>query len=243
MESSAPARIPASKRMRGPGERDGIWDLGRFLALTGTVLLGITVAVAALIWAGPLMSGALFLSRRTGTPPVSHDLPGAYQPRHQGHVDISTGLYVGEDEDLVLTQTPPFALTRTYLSGDRVARQFGIGTTHNAEWYLIGDPSNFKWAELILADGGRIHFDRVSRGTSYQAALFTHRSTPTAFYGSRLGWTGFHWIVRFRDGSLATFKDCGPDNSSVCSYDMFVELRAGGLRLADLHRCRTRDRC
>jgi YD repeat-containing protein len=163
------------------------------------------------------MSGALFLSHGSRKAKVSHDLPSWYRPRHKGGVDVSTGLYVREDEDLVLRRTPPFLFTRTYLAGDHVSRQLGVGTTNNAEWYVIGDSARFQWAELILANGGRIHFDRTSSGTSYANAMFLHRATPTAFYGARLGWTGTVWTMRLSDGTVATFQACSPGGSNVCS--------------------------
>jgi Domain of unknown function (DUF6531) len=94
--------------------------------------VGLLTALVVLVWGGPFCSGAIYLTRSTGTPPVTHDL-GSYRPRHKGHVDVSTGLYIREDEDLILDRTPPFRFTRTYLSNDRVSRQFGIGATNNAE--------------------------------------------------------------------------------------------------------------
>src|SRR5206468_11648678 len=133
------------------------------------------------------------------------------------HVDIATGLYIREDEDLVLAETPAFVWRRTYLSGDHVSRQFGVGTTHNGEWYLIGDPTRFQWAELILEDGGRIHFDRLTPGSSFLNAVFGHNRTPTRFYGAMVGWVGLSWAMRLRDGSLMTFRPCEPGDSSICS--------------------------
>jgi YD repeat-containing protein len=192
----------------------------RLFALAGTVILTLTISLMAAIWAGPLISGALFLSWPTGEIPVSHNLPDSYELKHKGHIDESTGLYVREDEDLVLRHTPPFIVTRTYLSGDRVSRQFGVGATDNAEWYLIGELSDLSWAELILADGGRIRFERVSHGNFIQNALFVHRSTPTGFYGSQLGWAGLDWVLRFRDGGLARFQGCGPNTGTLCSLTL-----------------------
>jgi YD repeat-containing protein len=187
------------------------------------VVTGVAVALAALIWLGPFLSGAISLTARTDQAPAPHDLEPSYQPRHEGHVDVSTGLYIREDEDAIMSRTPPFLLTRTYLSGDRISRHFGIGTTSNAEWYLIGDPERFQWAELILADGGRIHFDRISRGNSYETALFRHQTTPGSFFGSQLGWTGLGWTMRFHDGALARFQGCGPPpDNNACSL---IELR------------------
>jgi YD repeat-containing protein len=189
----------------------------RFLKVTTAIVAGVALALGALIWTGPLLSGAIFLTARTNRKSAPHDLEPGYEPRHKGHVDVSTGLYVREDEDVIMSRTPPFLLTRTYLSGYHASRHFGVGTTSNAEWYLIGDPARFQWAELILANGGRIRFDRTSRGTSYEMALFRHQTTPTSFYGSQLGWTGLDWTLRFSDGALARFRGCGPGANDACS--------------------------
>jgi len=121
-------------------------------------------------------------------------------------------LYIREDDDLVVTAPMPIVLRRTYLSGDRRSRQFGVGTTHPGEWYLHGDGDpRVSWAELILENGARIHFDRISSGDSQANAVLWHDSTPTEFNGSYLGWDGTQWALRFRDGALAFFQDCqGP---------------------------------
>jgi hypothetical protein len=56
----------------------------------------------------------------------------------------------------------PIVLERTYRSEDQVSRAFGVGATHNGEWYLRGDGERFQWAELILDDGGRVRYERTS---------------------------------------------------------------------------------
>ena len=139
------------------------------------------------------------------------------EPRHKGGIDASTGVYTREDEDLIVTDAMPLVLRRTYLSVDRVSRQFGIGGTHPGEWYLIGDGATFQWAELILSDGGRIHFDRISPGTSKYDAVFEHRATPTRFLGARLRREDRGWRMEFADGGSALFRHCNPNNSDVCS--------------------------
>jgi YD repeat-containing protein len=89
----------------------------------------------------------------------------------------------------------------------------GIGTTHNAEWYVMGDLRDLKLVQLVREDGSRITFDRTSRGSSYGNAMFVHTETATGFYGARLGWVGRAWALRFADGVLAMFKSCDtPDN-------------------------------
>jgi YD repeat-containing protein len=149
---------------------------------------------------------------------------GTHRPLHKGGVDPSTGLYTREDEDLVIFDTLPLVLRRTYLAGDHVSRQFGIGGTHPGEWYLIGDGTTYQWAELILSDGGRIHFDRISPGTSGVDPVFEHRSTPTDFFGARLKRDPSGWAINFEDGRVAVFKQCPPATHEVCSI---LEMRDG----------------
>src|SRR5207248_328275 len=91
-------------------------------------------------------------------------LSDAYTPLHTGHIDTGTGLYVREDEDLVLSGAPSFVLRRTYRTRDSRSRAFGIGASHTGEWFLVGDSETFQWADLVLEDGGRIHYERTSKG-------------------------------------------------------------------------------
>ena len=180
------------------------------------VLITATTLLLAGVYVPPLVSGAAALSRPVRGAPPSAPLPRGYRPVHQGHIDTATGLYVREDEDLILPAAPSFILSRTYRTRDTRSRAFGVGTSHPGEWFLIGDSASFQWAELILQDGGRIRYDRVSRGTTILNAQFEHWGTPTEFYGSRLAWNGTEWIIREWDGTLLTFLSCGGDRA-LCS--------------------------
>ena len=193
-----------------------------FGALFAALLLSITAL------------GAMAARQNAPARAVSAVLPGAelkgttaggmYDPLHKGGVDLSTGIYGREDEDLVVFDTLPLVLRRTNLVGDRISRQFGVGGTHPGEWYLIGDGEAFQWAALILSTGGRIYFHRTTPGSSARDGIFEHSTTPTAFYGSRLEWTAAGWALRFVNGGSALFRHCNPDNSDICSI---LELRDG----------------
>jgi YD repeat-containing protein len=153
-------------------------------------------------------------ARLQPAPPATR---AAARPLHRGHLDISTGLYNREDEDLVVPTPLPMVLRRTYLSGDRQSRHFGVGTTHPGEWYLYGDNDpGVPWGDLILADGGRIHFTRISSGTSQADAVLRHEGTPTEFDRAQLQWDGTHWVMQLRDGGRARFLDCQREHE-VCS--------------------------
>jgi len=182
------------------------------------LLIGLTICFVAgfvALIAGPIASGALLLLLPSGAPSLDHDLPESYRPFHKGHVDIATGLYIREDEDIVVRGTPALILRRTYLSNYHAPKQFGVGTTHPGEWYVVGDGERFTWAALILADGSRIRFERISSGQSFLNAMYEHRATPTEWQGARFAWTGLGWALRQQDGTLARFRGCG--DGSICS--------------------------
>ncbi len=181
------------------------------IALAGLVL------VVAAVFAGPLSSGAVLLLLPAPQRAVEHDLPEDYTPVHGGHVDLDVGLYIRENEDLVVRGTPALVLRRTYVSGYRAAKEFGIGTTHADEWYVVGDGKRFQWAALVRPGEYRVSFERTSSGTSLQNAMFQNRSSSDEWQDARLGWTGADWALRQVDGSLARFRPCGPDEKSVCS--------------------------
>jgi hypothetical protein len=157
------------------------------------------VTLAAVRWAGPMSSGAFDVLRPGSAKARHRDFPDSYQPRHKGYVDLATGLYIREDEDLIVRGTPALVFQRTYRSRDRDVRELGIGTTHSGEQFLVGDSQSFQWIELVLATGGRIRFERTSRGTSYRNAMFTHRSPSATWDGAQLGWVGSEWALRRND--------------------------------------------
>jgi YD repeat-containing protein len=183
--------------------------------LFGTVAFCLLVVAA--LFAGPVTSGALLLLLPARQQATDHDVPESYPPLHKGHVNLDTGLYIRENEDLVVGGTPRLTLQRTYLSSYRASKELGVGTTHAGEWYVIGDGKQFKWAALVRPGVSRVTFERTSSGTSLFNAMFEHRTTPGEWQGARLGWTGIDWALRQLDGSLSRFRPCGPDKKSVCS--------------------------
>ena len=182
--------------------------------LVALVLTALTLV--AVLFGGAASSGAMLLMLPSIGPGRHQDLPESYEPLHKGYVDHSTGFYTRENDDLVVPTTPPLILRRTYRSGYRVSRQFGIGTTHPGEVWLRGDGQKFQWAELILASGHRISFRRTSPGTSFLNAMYVHRSARREWDGARVGWTGLNWVMRLPDGGVSYFLPCaGP--KTYCS--------------------------
>jgi YD repeat-containing protein len=189
---------------------------GLRLILFGT--FGFCFVLIAALFAGPVTSGAVLLVLLPAHHrPIDHEIAERYMPLHKGHVSLDIGRYFRMNDDLVVDGTPPLVLRRTYVSGFRASKEFGIGTTQAGEWYVVGDAKHFQWAALIRPGESRIRFERTSWGTTVHNAMFQHRDSAGAWQGARLGWTGLGWALRRHDGSLFRFRPCGPDEESVCS--------------------------
>jgi len=142
-------------------------------------------------------------------------------------VDLQTGLFIYTKTDLKLEDVIPISLTRTYRQGDTVVRDFGIGTTTDYDIFLSGDdnssPEGFTFQDLILADGGEIHFTRTSpctgtNGFCQEGGSYTATSTPTDYYGATItlvpqggtycpGFPGsvYCWELTKKDGTVYVF--------------------------------------
>lgn len=77
-------------------------------------------------------------------------------------VDPSSGLFAYNKTDLVEPGPAPIALTRSYRQGDSNSYSFGIGATMPYDLRLWST-DNYQSAELILPDGARVHYQRISR--------------------------------------------------------------------------------
>ena len=137
-------------------------------------------------------------------------------------VDLNTGLYVLEDDDIVVEDMLPIRFTRVYRNRDTRSRAFGIGTSQSYDLFLAGDSSTFRYVDLIMPDGGRIHYTRISPGTGHADGKFEHTTSPTEFYKSRLEWNGNGWDINLQDGSSYSFLACQsarrPGQCGMISY-------------------------
>lgn len=207
-------------RIPPPRIRNRAANTVRPIKIALRVVAALSVLFVLALFAGPAASGALLLLLPSTQRPVPHDLPEDYTPVHKGHISLDNGLYFRANEDLVVPGTPGIVLRRSYVSSFRVAREFGVGTSVAADWYVIGDPHELQWVEVIRPGQVRLRFERTSPGTSFYNAMFEHRASAGEWRGARLGWTGVDWALRQLDGALYRFRACGPGNDrcSILSY-------------------------
>ena len=122
-------------------------------------------------------------------------------------VDCFTGLFLHSRTDLFISDVIPIKIARSYRPRDPVSRAFGIGTNLSYDFFLVGDVLPYTYQDLILPDGGRIHYVRISAGTSYGDAIYQHSATPTKYFGSTIRYLNGGWTLQFKDGTAMKFPD------------------------------------
>jgi RHS repeat-associated protein len=145
-------------------------------------------------------------------------------------VDLSTGLFVYQKTDLIVGDTIPLSLMRTYRQNDAMERAFGVGATHPLDMFLVGihDEQPGNYADLILPDGARIRYDYQS-GLPH-GAWGEHLATTTAFYQSTLYKFADYWLIQTTDGTIYDFgwKSVGqPYSAEARTYLRAVTDRFG----------------
>ena len=210
-----------------PGARANFWhydpeDRGWYVYGMGTVTADGTQVIPNPGVTLYELTGAMI---NTGNTPRPNGPPQGDPNANDGEpVNLSTGLFVMEKTDLFLPDILPIVLTRTSRNGDNNARPFGIGTTHPYAMFLWS-ANQFREADLILPDGGRIHFVRISPGTSFADAVFEHTATPTAFYKSRMAWNGDGWDLTLKNGTVYVFGENAPLQAIRDRYGNQITLR------------------
>jgi YD repeat-containing protein len=179
-----------------------------------------TVALLFLVFFSSLASSQI--ANSSGEMQLSAVLQPA-SPKDADPVDLETGLYIRSNIDLDLKDSVPIQFTRVYRNADPRSRAFGVGTSNSYEMFITGDSATFSYVELILADGSRLHYNRVSPGQDFASAVFEDTTDPTEFYGSRIRWNGNGWTVELQNGSSYKLRGCnGNSKPGQCGV---VEFR------------------
>ncbi len=114
-----------------------------------------------------------------GTAPAPPGPPVAGCVSGGDPVDCATGFFVHTETDMVLTDTIPISVTRTYQSNDPNVHAFGTGTNISYARSLY-QPIAGGDIYLVLSDGGRVHYALQSSSPW----VWENLDSPSAFYGS-----------------------------------------------------------
>lgn len=139
-------------------------------------------------------------------PPIG-PVPGNSRGQDGDPVDLATGLFVMRKTDVALPDVLPITLTRTYRQADTRSRAFGIGTNHPYDVFVVGDTFPYTYQDLVFEDGARVHFDRISPGTSWTDAVYEHVGSPTIWYKATIAWNGNGWTLTRKDGTIWKFRE------------------------------------
>ncbi|MCC6497494.1 MAG: RHS repeat protein, partial [Propionibacteriaceae bacterium] len=63
---------------------------------------------------------------------------------------------------------------------------------------------------LVLPDGARVYYPRISPGIGWTDAVFENSDAPTAYYKSRITYRAWGWDLTFQDGTIYRFGDNAP---------------------------------
>jgi RHS repeat-associated protein len=156
-------------------------------------------------------------------------------------VDLGTGLFVYRQTDLNLPDVIPLSLVRTYRQADSNSYAFGIGTSLPYDMFIVGDnvfsPEGYTYQDLILADGSRVHFQRISPCTGpngycdFSDAVYEHTSSPTKWFGATIKiqacFPGGIWTLTTKDGTSFCFPESSGATSSRAAAVTGIRDRYG----------------
>jgi RHS repeat-associated protein len=153
-------------------------------------------------------------------------------------VDLSTGQFIYSKTDMSIPDVVPINLTRTYIANDSLSRAFGIGTTQSYDIFMVGDTFPYTYQELILPNGSRVRFDRISAGTSWTDAVYISTSPDPLFYGAILHFNSNDtWTVTRKDGIVYVFPDSFAQSKSQCQAVIQIIDRHGNKTKLDRSSC------
>lgn len=147
-------------------------------------------------------------------------------------VDCATGLFLHERTDLFLADTLPIEVRRTYRPRDSRSRSFGIGANLGYDMFMVGDTRPWSWQELILPDGGRIRFNRISPGADVATAVYEHIQSPGPYRGARLEWVLVGpgpWKMTLKDGTVLWFPDSERSTNPRAATPLRLQDRYGNI--------------
>jgi RHS repeat-associated protein len=160
----------------------------------------------SVVWA--LGAGA---SLNNASPPGGRTCNGTTRSQP---VDLQTGMFFHEWNDVAIRDVVPLTLTRAYRSDDSGSHAFGVGGNSNYGIHLYSADSSFSAPQVVMPCGEGIVFNLISGSLTWPftpATIWEHTATNSAFYGATLQFLfdsssdGAHWILTMKDGTEYAF--------------------------------------
>jgi YD repeat-containing protein len=125
-------------------------------------------------------------------------------------VDVRYGLFLDRRTEFYTAGRIPLQFTRVLRTQDSRSRAFGIGGTHNLNIFPVGNRWPFTWIDVIMADGGRVHYKRSNWGFGYWDATYSESDSGSSeFSGSKISWNWPGWKLAELGGRTYYFPDSG----------------------------------
>jgi YD repeat-containing protein len=153
------------------------------------------------------------------------------------NLDLSDQLVLSRRTDFYIPGKLPLELSRVIRTNDARPRAFGVGGNHSLNIFPVGNRWPFTWIDVILEDGGRLHYSRVNWGAAYWDAEYRVQSTISDFYSSSLRWKWPGWRLQRLDGRTYIF----PDGDGVQRPEQAALIEVSGRDGNTLHLNRVRS--
>lgn len=139
-------------------------------------------------------------------------------------VDLRYGLFLDRRTEFYNPGQIPLQFTRVLRTQDSRSRAFGIGGNHNLNIFPVGNRWPFTWMDVILADGGRVHYKRSNWGFGYWDATYSEsNSGRSEFSGSKVSWNWPGWKLVEPGRRTYYFPDGGhlqrPEQSALLAVE------------------------
>jgi YD repeat-containing protein len=139
-------------------------------------------------------------------------------------VDLRYGLFLDRRTEFYNPGQIPLQFTRVLRTQDSRSRAFGIGGNHNLNIFPVGNRWPFTWMDVILADGGRVHYKRSNWGFGYWDATYSEsNSGRSEFSGSKVSWNWPGWKLVEPGRRTYYFPDAGhlqrPEQSALLAVE------------------------
>lgn len=144
-------------------------------------------------------------------------------------VDLRYGLFTDRRTEFSFPDTIPLEFSRVTRNLDDRSRALGVGGNHNLNIFPVGDIFPATWMDLLLEDGGRVHYKRANLGFGYWDALYRERSSGSEYSSSTVSWTWPGWEITTTSGREYLFPPALPEGPPE-KYSL-IEIREKDARL------------